>query len=260
MAETTRLERTSHVVPGDRSELRLEDGHLTLTKEAGTQARPTSVTVPVDQVRSVTLQRPSRGRPGWLHLAVVNGSPTPPSELAATGDPYTLPLTTRHLHAARRLERMIDDHVRRRGLPHVESGAEAGTGSGVIVNPPLPPPPSEPPSSTMSPGDPGAGTDAVAPPDSTAAGAPATGAAEEATGAAEGVPGAAEGASGSGAESPAPGAPVPPPPPPSGSAVPEGEIPRDQLAGHLRELADLHEAGALTDTEFEQAKRRVLGD
>lgn len=225
MSETTRLERSSHVVPGDRSELRLEDGHITLTKEAGTQARPTSVTVPIEQVRSVTLNSPSRGRPGWLHLAVVNGSPTPPSELAAMGDPYTLPLTTRHLHAARRLEKMVDDHVRRRGLPHVESGTAAGTGSGVILNPapPAPPPPTPPP----------------APPDDSPSAAAAT--------------------------DPADAPSSPDAPPAAASAAGPGEasgevVPRGELAGHLRELAELHEAGALSDREFEQAKRRVLGD
>lgn len=230
MAGTTRLERASHVVPGDRSELRLEDGHITLTKEAGTQARPTSVTVPVDQVRSVTLHRPSRGQPGWLHLAVVNGSPTPPSELAASGDPYTLPLTTRHLHAARRLERMIVDHVHRRGLPHVESGTAAGTGSGVILNPDLNPDPPAPSASTPRSVDPDPSRFAPAEP--------------------------------GGAADP----PPPPPPPPTDSSSedleeePGEEIPRSELAGHLREIAELHEAGALSDTEFEQAKRRVLGD
>lgn len=33
----------------------------------------------------------------------------------------------------------------------------------------------------------------------------------------------------------------------------------DVLVTRLRELADLHDAGALTDAEFEQAKARVLG-
>ncbi len=209
MGETTRLERTSHVVPGERCELRLEDGHITLTKEAGTRARPTSVTVPVDRVRSVTLNRPSPGRPGWLHLAVVDGSPTPPSELAAIGDPYTLPLTTRHVHAARRLERMIDDHVRRRGLPHVDSGA--GTGSGVTVNPGRPP---ATPTPIDRAGD-APGEDRVSSGDSTGPGHDRD---------------------------------------PAGDADASG----GELAGALRELADLHTAGALSDEEFEQAKRRVL--
>ena len=47
-----------------------------------------------DQVRSATLRRPGNGAPGWLHVAVIDGSPAPPSELAAAGDPYTLPLTS----------------------------------------------------------------------------------------------------------------------------------------------------------------------
>lgn len=226
MSEATRLERTSHVVPGDRSELRLEDGRITLTKEATTQARPTRVTVPVEQVRRVTLKRPSRGRPGWLHLAVVNGSPTPPSELAATGDPYTLPLTARHLHPARRLERLIDDHVRRRGLPHEEPVPAAGAGSsGVIVSPDRPPSPPARPTLSVDAAAPSGDADAGARTTAEPAGTATTSAASAVT-----------------------------------AATAEVAIPREQLAGHLRELAELHDAGALSDHEFEQAKRRVLGD
>jgi hypothetical protein len=232
MSETTRLERTSHVVHGDRSELRLENGHITVVKEATTQARPTRVRVPIERVRNVTLNRPSRGRPGWLHLGVVDGSPAPPSELAATGDPYTLPLTTRHLHAARRLERLISDHVRRRGLPHEGSGRSAGNGSsGVIVNPDLPPPSPDPASPVTGP--------------AAEAGPPPPGTEGEQPRAAE-QPRSAE-------------QPPPPPPPPPTATGSEPAVPREQLAGYLRELAELHEAGALSDHEFEQAKRRVLG-
>jgi hypothetical protein len=34
----------------------------------------------------------------------------------------------------------------------------------------------------------------------------------------------------------------------------------DELIGRLRELADLHQRGALSDEEFHRAKQRVLGD
>lgn len=166
MRDATRLERTSQVVRGERSELRLVDGTITLTKDATTQARPTTVTVGIDRVRNVALERPSRGRRGWLHLGVVDGSPAPPSELAAASDPYTLPLTARHLPAARRLARMINDHIQRRGLPHDgETGTGPGVSSGVIVSsgpkagepvatsvaPSAPPPPPAPPA--PGPGD-----------------------------------------------------------------------------------------------------------
>jgi hypothetical protein len=117
MGDTTRLERASHVVRGDRSELRVEDGRITIEKGATTQFRPTTVSFPVSEVRHATVRRPTRGASGWVHVAVVDGSPAPPSELAAAGDPYTLPLTTRGLADARKLARMIDDHVQRRGLP-----------------------------------------------------------------------------------------------------------------------------------------------
>ena len=150
MRDSTRLERTTQVVRGDRSELRLEDGRITVTKEATTQATPTTVTVGIEQVRNVALERPSRGGRGWLHLGVVDGSPAPPTELAAASDPYTLPLTARQVPAARRLARMIDDHVRRRGLPQAGNGGPAASrSSGVVISdpttsteqPPVPPPP-----------------------------------------------------------------------------------------------------------------------
>lgn len=136
MREATRLERTSHVVRGERSELRLEDGILSLTKQATTQERPTTVTVPIDRVRGASIEPPSPRRRGWLHLRVVDGTPTPPTELAAASDPYTLPLRARQTRSARRLARMIGDHVQRRGLPAPADG-DAGTSSVHRVQPHL---------------------------------------------------------------------------------------------------------------------------
>lgn len=126
MREDTTLERCSHTVQGDRAELIVEDGHVTIVKESATQLRPTRVTFAIAEVRHATLRAPSRGAPGWLHVDVVGGSPTPPSELAATGDPYTVLLRARRLAAARKLVRMIDDHVRRRGLPSDGPSAHPG--------------------------------------------------------------------------------------------------------------------------------------
>lgn len=43
-----------------------------------------------------------------------------------------------------------------------------------------------------------------------------------------------------------------------GARAGEEEADADDMVTRLRELADLHDAGALTDAEFEQAKARVL--
>lgn len=182
MAEQTALERQAVVVPGDRSELRLEAGRVVVHKDATTQAEPTEVGFEVAEVRGATLTPPSRGQMGWLHVAVVGGSPPPPTGLAAMGDPYTLPLTSRGLGAARRLVRMVERHVQVRGMPSEAPGT--GSSSGVVVNPDV-------------------------------ASAPTSG--------------------------------------PAAAREPE------HLVARLKELADLHEAGALTDAEFERAKGRVLG-
>ena len=208
MGEQTRLERTSQVIRGERSELRVDDGRLTLTKDATTQARPTNVTVPIDRVRAVTLQRPGPGRRGWLHLSVVDGTPAPVSELAATSDPYTLPLRSRHLGPARRLTRAITDHVRRRGLPH-EVDVPAQASSGVV----------------LTTAEPSRATDArrtASPPRK-------------------------------------PEVVTPRGPEESPPREPEEDAPGSDLIARLRDLADLHRQGALTDAEFQQAKQQILG-
>ncbi len=208
MRDSTRLERTSQVVRGDRSELRLENGTITMTKEATTQATPTRVTVGIEQVRNVSLERPSRGGRAWLHLGVVDGSPAPPTELAAASDPYTLPLTTRQMPAARRFARMIDDHVRRRGLPHAgDDGPALPRSSGVIVSAP---PEAEGPVACPT-----------APPPPASLGAP--------------------------------------PRDPRGDDATPQQRSGDELIGRLRELAELHRDGALSDEEFHRAKQQILG-
>lgn len=190
MSDQTALESHELVVTGDRSELRLEHGRIAIHKQATTQARPTEVVFGVDQVRGASLETP-RGT-GWLHVSVVGGSPPPPSGLAATGDPYTLPLTGRGTSAARRLVRMVERHVQQRGMPSEVTRATAS--SGVIVRTngdhPVTPPPADTPA------------------------------------------------------------------PPGVRA--QGETTTGDLVTRLRELADLHEAGALTDAEFERAKARLL--
>jgi hypothetical protein len=215
VSEATRLERTTHAVAGDRAELQLKDGVITIHKSATAQARPTEVTVPIDRVRSVEVRKPSRTSSGWLHVAVVDGSPAPVTELAAMSDPYTIPIVGRQVTAARRLERLVADHVQRRGLPPEEPGSSPGPGpSGVVL------------------------TDAP----TTASAAPTM----EPSGAGPSSPDG-DGRSGASASS------APPPPPP-----PDPPAPEEDLTTKLRELAELHRSGALTDEEFRRAKQSVL--
>ncbi|HVX19723.1 MAG TPA: SHOCT domain-containing protein [Acidimicrobiales bacterium] len=55
---------------------------------------------------------------------------------------------------------------------------------------------------------------------------------------------------------PAAAAPTPPPPP---AAAPAPAPAADDTVGQLQQLAQLHQAGALSDEEFAQAKARILG-
>src|SRR5690606_34744446 len=116
-------------------------GRIVLRKDATTQARPTEVSVGVEQVRGATFESPSRRRPGWLHVAVVGGSPPPPTELAAAGDPYTLPVTSRGAGEAKRFIRMVERHVRERGLPAEASEPNGSTGVVLTSGPETPPRP-----------------------------------------------------------------------------------------------------------------------
>lgn len=218
--DRTRLERASHTVRGDRSELHLDDGSVTISKESATQAGPTEVTFDVDQVRSATLRRPSNGAPGWLHIAVIDGSPAPPSELAAAGDPYTLPLTPRGLADARKMSRMISDHVQRRGLPSVGTSQGTSSSSSVIVTS-QPAEPREQPPVAQDRASRGVPEPALRVPE------------------------------------PAPGVPDRSPDPEPSAQAPAGED-HSELPDQLRQLADLHRAGALTDQEFDRAKQRLL--
>jgi hypothetical protein len=217
MDDATRLERTSLVVPADRCELRLEGAQLTLTKERAAQDAPTTVSVPVSEVRGATLERPSRGQPGWLHIAVVGGTPVPTNDLGSTLDPYTMSITSRNVAAARRVVRLITQHVQQRGLPPEQEAAGGRISSSVTVTdgPALasPPAPTSPPPPVPPPAEESTGADVSAP-----------------------VPSAV----------PAGHEPVSPAPEPS------------SLARTLRDLADLHASGALSDEEFEQAKAKVL--
>jgi hypothetical protein len=133
VTDQTALERTDLVVPGDGAELRLEGGRITISKRALTQERPTTVEFGVDQVRGAQLRTSSRGSRGWLHVAVVGGSPAPPGELAAAGDPYALPLSPTSLGPARRLARLVERHIRARGMPHDEGPNEGRLSSGVSI-------------------------------------------------------------------------------------------------------------------------------
>lgn len=159
----TALERARLVVGGDRGELVVEDGRVTIAKQAPTREAPTTVDFGVDEVRSTHLQAPSRGSRGWLHVGVVGGSPRPPGELAALGDPYTLPVTSRSWGAARRFAKLVERHVQERGMPHETGPTEGRLSSGVALtsapgdvalpaaDPPQPPPPPPPPPPAADP-------------------------------------------------------------------------------------------------------------
>lgn len=214
MADGTALERASTVVHGDRSELRLEAGQVTIHKNATTQRQPTEVTFGIDRVRGATLEAPPRGGQGWLHIAVVGGSPPPPTGLAAAGDPYTLPLTSRGASGARKLMKMIERHVQAHGLPSEARAVRPS--SGVVLKP----------TGELSPKNP-------MPPRGPAPAAP-TRTAPSAASAREPDPVSA---------------------PASATADADGG---SALVSLLRELADLHASGALSDDEFQRAKDRLL--
>jgi hypothetical protein len=132
----TALERESLVIRGVRSELTLEGGLITIHKEATTQATPTEVEMATTIVRGATMETAKRGGRGWLHIATSNGSPAPVGDLAATGDPYTLPITGRNTSACRKLVKMIDKHVRERGLPGDTGPNQGRYSSGVVLSSP----------------------------------------------------------------------------------------------------------------------------
>jgi hypothetical protein len=225
VSDRTALETARLVVRGDRGELSADGGRVTISKQAPTRDAPTTVEFGVDQVRGAQVQTSSRGSRGWLHVGVVGGSPPPPSDLAAAGDPYTLPLTSRSVGAARRFAKLVERHVQARGMPGEVDRNEGRLSSSVAITrapasrrpveevdasppPPFPPPPFPPP-----------------PPPSSEP---------------------ARSSTRSGAEA---------------AAASAGEEPADpaDLVEELRALAELHQSGALSDAEFERAKARVLG-
>jgi hypothetical protein len=226
VSDQTALEAARLVVRGDRGELSADGGRITISKQAPTRDAPTTVEFGVDQVRGAQVQTSSRGSRGWLHVGVVGGSPPPPGDLAAVGDPYTLPLTSRSVGAARRFAKLVDRHVQARGMPGEVDRNEGRLSSSVaITRAPASRRPVEavddasPPSSFPPPAFP------PPPPPS---------------------PGPARSSTPSGAHA---------------AAASVGEEPADpaDLVEELRALADLHQSGALSDEEFQRAKARVLG-
>jgi hypothetical protein len=233
MDDTTRLERTTLTVAAEQCQLVLEDGHITIVKERAAQDA-TTVAFPVREVRGATLERPSRSQPGWLHVGAVGGTPAPTGDLGAALDPYTIPVTSRNVAVARRLVRLVTDHVQQRGLPPEHTPLDGRVSASVTVTrgpaavsgplPSTPPPPIPPPRSPSPP--------SPSPPASTSA------------------------------ETSAPTVDAP-----SGLDEPEvvaedpsDEEVEDRLVATLRDLADLHRSGALTDDEFQLAKAKVLGN
>jgi hypothetical protein len=236
VGEATRLERATHSIGGDRAELRLEAGVITIAKGATSQARPTEVTVPVGRVRSVEVRKPSRAASGWLHVAVVDGSPAPVTELAAMSDPYTIPLGGRQVGAARRLERMVADHVQRRGLPAESSDAKPRRPSSGVVLTDAPTTATRPPEARRgtAPGD----TAEARPVDARATDVEPTGTEPASAEPTDAEPTDAE---------------------PTDVEPADVEPAGADLTAKLRELADLHRTGELTDDEFRRAKEAVLG-
>jgi hypothetical protein len=285
MADATALERSRLTIRGVRAVLALEDGRITLTKDGPPQA---SVTFTVAQVRGTVLEPGSRGTRGWIHIAVVGGSLAPPGELAAMSDPYTLPITTRGAVTARRLARMVEKHLRERGLPPEPAFAHSAAVSGRY---------SSGVSLTRPPGIPGDALEVRADdpaPRQAAGSAPtrvvttrpdgggATSTDERSAAATLVAEAAIDARAASDARAaprvlPAAGvlpvvlslpgpitppvlaAPVPTaPPPPGPPGPPEPPVRPRELVVELRQLGELHAAGVLTDAEFEQAKARVL--
>ena len=158
MSSSTRLERSHHVLQADHADLRIEHGVVTITKQVVTRHDPVVTHVELARVRGADLRKPSRGQPGWLHLSAVGGTTTPPSELAAASDPYTVPVTVRTHGAARRLVKLVTEHVRQRGLPTERAGYARST-SVLVTSPtpatavaaPVPPPPVPTPLATQTP-------------------------------------------------------------------------------------------------------------
>jgi hypothetical protein len=164
--EHTALEAARTSVRGERAELRVEDGVVSIEKHPP-RGTPSTVTFPVSRIRAAQLRAPARGSRGWLHVSVVGGSPAPPGELAASSDPYSLPLGVRNAPAARRFVRLVDRHVQERGMPRDDDRAEGRSSTGVSLRagapapvapsapvarsaptaamPPPPPPPPPPP-------------------------------------------------------------------------------------------------------------------
>lgn len=242
----TALERETLVIRGVRSELKLEGGVITILKQATTQASPTQVVIPVRTVRGATVEAPRRGGRGWLHIASTNGSPAPVGELSASGDPYALPIKSGNIGASRKLARMIDKHVRERGLPgdvgpnqgRFTSGVVVTAGVKAIVRSPMVTMEEDVPVEAHDSEASAQGEDDAAAP-TTVAAKPRAAAkkpvakkpvAKKATGRAK--------------------------PSPAGSGR---EAVASDMVAHLRELGELHKAGVLSDAEFASAKAKILG-
>ncbi len=176
MADGTALEIRDLVVPGDRSSRRGASSCARRPPPRPSPPRSRSTWSTCGARRS---NRPrAAGRAGCTWRS--SGAP-PPTELAAAGDPYTLPVTSRGAGPARRFVRLVERHVRERGLPVAID--PVGGSSGVVLTADAP---SRPPR-------------------------------------------------------------------------PETPDPDEDLVARLKELAELHAAGALSDEEFQRAKDRLLG-
>jgi hypothetical protein len=207
MTVATKLERASLRVVGPRYELQLGSARITIRKDGG-DGPPSNLTIPVGRIRATALERPSRGTPGWLHLTVVGGTPTPTSSLGATLDPYTVTITARDLPAARKLVRLVSQHIQARGLPPEPADGTIAASTSVIVTGAASRPATPPPPPPQPPGSPPNGQAAA-------------------------------------------------PPIPS-TSPPDSDDEEEAWLRSLRHLAELRDAGALSDDEFERAKVKLL--
>ncbi len=245
----TGLERDSMAIKGVRSELRLEGGRIRIEKHSTLQATPTAVEFEVRTVRGSTVEMPKFGGRGWFHIATVNGSPAPVGEMSASGDPYALPITKGQVGHCRKLGKLIDKHIKERGMPADVGPNQGRYTSGVVVSTP-----SRPVTAPMVTLPEATGTAnpvvAAEPPTQAAPKRPAakkataktTAAKKTAVKKATAKKTAAKKATAKTASKAA-----------GRSAI------ASELVAHLRELGELHAAGVLDAGEFAAAKAKILG-
>lgn len=136
----TALERAALTVRGVRGQLQVADGKVRIERDGDAATPGTAVEVPLTEIRGTTLSAPGVSSRGWIHLAVVGGTPTPTGDMAAMSDPYVLPLTVRGLAGARKLVKLVERHLQQRGLPPDQPRATQRRPSSSVIPRPSPAP------------------------------------------------------------------------------------------------------------------------